>query len=590
MTYLPTGNDCVALPDINAGTGGIGSVNVLHMGFRGLLEIGGHPLLAPFLRVNGVTVPPSGLAWERLRHWVPVATFAAGELQGRITYLAPLGQRGFVLHFALTAGTQRATVDWGWDCRWETTRHVINVAKDMQGLAAVITSPRWNLGPVLEFRGAVPLLALAPHGEDGTGGCATVTGEGALELRRQAELEPGGAAAFLVFWGVGLEEVGAVTAAREMQRTGWESLLGATMSWLSERIHRAEEPELDRLINLNLLFNRFYATGVTLDTEERVCVTSRSPRYYVSAAYWDRDTLLWSLPALTLCDPDCAREALDYVFRHQARNFGTHSRYIDGVVLEPGFELDELMAPLLAVESYVRTTGDRRIMDSAEVQAGLHRALGRVSGRRHPHVDLFETALLPTDDPAHYPFCTYDNVLVWRGLLAAGYLGLDPGGRLAALAGQVRQAIYDRCVVSGPAGPMFAWEVDLAGQHRLYDEPPGSLQLLPVLGFCAADDPIYRNTLAWIHSPANPHSFFGSRFAEVGCVHARHPWVLSFANSLRLPSRRAEAIKLLKAASLDSGIACESIDAESGECVTGAAFATCAGYLATSLWTALQIQ
>ena len=43
---------------------------------------------------------------------------------------------------------------------------------------------------------------------------------------------------------------------------------------------------------------------------------------------------------------------LGYVFGRQRRNIGVHSRFIDGAVLEPGFELDELVAPVLALERY----------------------------------------------------------------------------------------------------------------------------------------------------------------------------------------------------------------------------------------------
>ena len=69
----------------------------------------------------------------------------------------------------------------------------------------------------------------------------------------------------------------------------------------------------------------------------------------MSAAYWDRDSLLWSFPTVVDSDPALARRMLDYVFGRQRRNLGVHSRYIDGTVLEPGFELDELMAPVLAL-------------------------------------------------------------------------------------------------------------------------------------------------------------------------------------------------------------------------------------------------
>ena len=61
----------------------------------------------------------------------------------------------------------------------------------------------------------------------------------------------------------------------------------------------------------------------------------------------------------------------------------------------------------------------------------------------------------------------------------------------------VRRAIYENCVFDG----MFAWSVDLQGGHDVYDEPPGSLLLLPYYGFCAADDPLYLKTAEAISQP-----------------------------------------------------------------------------------------
>jgi len=38
---------------------------------------------------------------------------------------------------------------------------------------------------------------------------------------------------------------------------------------------------------------------------------------------------------------------------------------------------------------------------------------------------------------------------------------------------------------------------------------------------------------------------------------------------------------------MDNGMACESVHEDTGECMTGAAFATCAGFLAFSLFSFL---
>ena len=56
---------------------------------------------------------------------------------------------------------------------------------------------------------------------------------------------------------------------------------------------------------------------------------------------------------------DLDKEALEYALGMQLRNTGIHSRFIDGVVLEDGFQLDEAVAPILAAAAYVRRTGFR---------------------------------------------------------------------------------------------------------------------------------------------------------------------------------------------------------------------------------------
>ena len=75
-----------------------------------------------------------------------------------------------------------------------------------------------------------------------------------------------------------------------------------TLDYLRSRSWHTDDAHLRALYNTNLFFCIFYSTGRTIDTEELVLVTSRSPRYYVSAAYWDRDSLFWSFPGILDAD------------------------------------------------------------------------------------------------------------------------------------------------------------------------------------------------------------------------------------------------------------------------------------------------
>lgn len=582
--YLPTGSEQVSLPRVNEINAGVEDLTFLHMASRGLIDLRGgqlEPLMRPFVAQQGVEAELGGFEWSRLGYWYPRFAARAGALGLEGVILTPVGERGFGYRLRLT-NNGAETVETAFGLRGQTGSawHCVNVDKPIEGALNCYVSG-WSGLPVFEQMCGVPLFALAPICEGECRAEFELAGEGWLwRLERTVRLAPGESAEFTAWWGLGLEEVSAVTSARELQRRGWDWELRRSLAWLAQRSLDLGDEALTRLYNTNLFFCIFFSTGRTLDTEELVLVTSRSPRYYVSAAYWDRDSLLWSFPAVLDADAALAREMLGYVFGRQRRNIGVHSRFIDGTVLEPGFELDELMAPVLALERYVDATGDRSVLADPDVLRGIDGILRKLDAERAEDCELYETFLQPTDDERVYPYITYDNVLVWRALRALGRLFERP--ELTERAERVRRAIYDNCIFDGA----FAWSVDLAGGHDVYDEPPGSLLLLPYYGFCAWDDPVYLKTAEMIRSPDYTYSFAGCEIAEIGCPHAPHPWLLSIGNSL-LCGRSGEALEHLRRTRLDNGIACESVDEHTGECTTGEAFATCAGFICHALRRAI---
>ena len=582
--YLPTGSEQVSLPRVNEINAGVEDLTFLHMASRGLIDLRGgqlEPLLRPFVAQQGVEAELGGFEWSRLGYWYPRFAARAGALGLEGVILTPVGERGFGYRLRLTNnGAETVGTAFGLRGQTGSAWHCVNVDKPIEGALNCYVSG-WSGLPVFEQMCGVPLFALAPICEGKCRAEFEPAGEGWLwRLERTVRLAPGESAEFTAWWGLGLEEVSAVTSARELQRRGWDWELRRSLAWLAQRSLDLGDEALTRLYNTNLFFCIFFSTGRTLDTEELVLVTSRSPRYYVSAAYWDRDSLLWSFPAVLDADAALAREMLGYVFGRQRRNIGVHSRFIDGTVLEPGFELDELMAPVLALERYVDATGDRSVLTDPDVLRGIDGILKKLDAERAEDCELYETFLQPTDDERVYPYITYDNVLVWRALRALGRLFERP--ELTEQAERVRRAIYDNCIFDGA----FAWSVDLAGGHDVYDEPPGSLLLLPYYGFCAWDDPVYLKTAEMIRSPDYTYSFAGCEIAEIGCPHAPHPWLLSIGNSL-LCGRSGEALEHLRRTRLDNGIACESVDEHTGECTTGEAFATCAGFICHALRRAI---
>ena len=589
MAYQVTGNEYLSLPTIRENDGAVEGVTFLYMQVKGLLEIRGTDgLIRPYVELDGQRLPLCPV-WSREHCWIPRFVSEEQKLRFTCTYLTPVGERALVLRLSVqNQSAEPRTIRFGTDGQWDQTLHEVNETTELtEGREAYESG--WNHMFIFSQKPGLPLLAFAPCVADPQQ-FAEIDQQArwnrsdfAYDIYRETVLQPGETAVLDIPWGVGYEGVAASTSAKELLRQGFDAVYGRTVRWLSAREKPLADPKLHELLNTNLFFAFFYASGRTVDTEELCLMTSRSPRYYVSAAYWDRDSLLWAFPAILTVDAAYAREILTYVFTRQARNFGVHSRFIDGTMLEPGFELDELCAPVIALDRYVEKTGDTAFAARPFVQDGLEEILRRLTAKKHPSVPMYETFLQPTDDMHNHIYLTYDNALVCYALRALAKLLNRP--ELAEEAERTRRAVYEHCVKEQNGRPFFAWSVDLNGHFDIYDEPPGSLLLLPFYGFCEESDPIWQNTAAMIRDESYPLSFAGHPIAEIGCKHAPHPWILSICNSL-LSGHADSALLHLSRTPLDNGVACESVNEDTGLCETGEAFATCAGFLSYALYCA----
>lgn len=593
-----TGNEMISLPEIREADGAILSMTFLYMRYKGMISLTGNeetPLFKPFLELDGRRRGLEKLKWSRVCHWIPAFVGTAQDLEVSGTILTPIGERGFIYELTVrNLSAKDMNITMGLEGLWDRAIHEINESKDIDAKKLFYRSG-WNGGShCFDLRDAFSIFSFAPMPEEGMESTAQYKGEGiSYCFRKEITLSAGEEKRVCFYIGLGFEEVGAVTSAKEMYRRGFDYEFDTTVKWLGKRMKKASDIHVEQILNQNLFFNFFFASGKTLDTEELVLATSRSPRYYVSAAYWDRDSLLWSFPSILMADSGYARKMLDYVFTTQIKNVGIHSRYIDGTVLEPGFELDELCAPILALYSYIKRTGDYDIISFPEYRRGIEYVLSSLEEHRDESIELYDTFLQPTDDTIVYPYLTYDNILVWRLFkdLAEIYDAIGQstlGAKFVKKADKLREAILSRCVVEYEGRRVFAWSVDTDGKFNIYDEPPGSLLLAAYLEFCDYEDEVYINTVKKIKDPSYEYSFAGCNISEIGCAHAPHPWILSLCNSL-LCGQKEQVRQILQKTDMDNGIACESINEHTGECETGAAFATCAGFLAYALYHAFGI-
>jgi len=599
---IPTGNDWIALPDIRASDGAIVSFNVLSMRDRGLLQVQGTPradsgpeqatvpAVAPWLAVGAQAPGLQVSQWHLIDDWIPVATAQDGSVQITITYATPPESRAAWIREALVnRGPTASAVRFGLTAHWG-------------GLARVIYSPSIIIGQRLQSQApGMPdthvfsfvenetafAWALAHpdcHHTDSAGDTFTA------ECRRV--LLPGQSTVANFVVSVGLEETsaeyGAHVLAAELANRGDSALLDDERAWIEPRLRKTGNAKLDQFMNRNLLFSSFFAWGRTLDTEQFVGVTSRSPRYYVSAAYWDRDAMLWSFPALLRTDVSRARSALDVALGIQLRDAGTHSRFIDGTTLEPGYELDENAAPIIALAQYWSGTHDSAYL--MQHQAALAALLAGLAAHRDS-TGLYRTEQDAQDQNRRSRYETYDNVLVWRALQSAAMLYRAIGGAVVAQgldkqAQQLRGTILHDLVAAdapGSNGPIFAFGWD--GQHYRFDDvPPGSLLRLPALGFISQGDPLFRRTYQWLHSRSFEYSNVGKPYGLPGSYRLPDTTSWSIADHLRLRIGQRKALKILRASPWDAGIVSEQLDPATAKSVPGGgAFATAAGYLADTV-------
>ena len=596
---LPTGNQWISLPDIRASDGALATFNFLSMRHRGLLQVSGDkgsPVLQPYFTVGGKPLAFQNPTWQLIQYWIPSAHLAVDGFEATITWCAPLDSRAAFLRMTLTNHRAApADVTLGVRAAFGSIDRVTYVPIALRGER--IVAPATWVEPAETFSYITSdtdfAWTILHPGSKGIINAPPTTPTPSVDAGQSKTLAPGESLEADFVLSGGIEEFSSAHNARalreQIERSGAEAIIQQTAHSLASRSRTTGKPELDLLMNRNFLFSELYAWGRTIDTEQFVGITSRSPRYYVSAAYWDRDAMLWSFPALLDSDPSLARDALDYALTIQLRNTGTHSRFIDGIVLEDGFQLDEAAAPLVALSDYIKQTSDTAFLTAH--QSALTRLRDGLLARFDSATGLYSSLQDSQDEFQKLPFITYDNALVWSALTDLGdlYKSLNDSASAADMvkrADALHAAILAHCIspaAPGADGPIFASATD--GKSFVFtDIPPGSLFKLPLLGFLPESDPIFVRTSEWLKSKNYQYSYGDQPFGLPGSYRVPFTTAWSIADQLRLNSGHDNALKILLTSNWDGGIITEGVDPATARMdQAGRAFATAAGYLAHAI-------
>jgi hypothetical protein len=583
-----TGNHWVALPCIHPADASIHVIGMLHRAARSAIEFAGprnHPesersggegplsadatsaLIRPSLMIDGVRHELSDvpIAWERALGWIPTFTCTLGDLVLRGTIFAPYGRDADVSGavYALSLENRaKADVDLTVTLAGALGHRQLRVRTPR----AFEDEPRVSLGAsgavLLEGSSLPGLASVALLADDAAE--ATVDGD-RYAIRRTVKIGAGGREQIAFYLAVGPERDGAEATANVLRRRGWRDLLSATRDALQSLEQTSGHEAVDRLINRNLLFAYFYGVARALDDAQYYLVRTRAPWNGHGLTVRDWDALMWTIPAVQLADPPLARELLLRMCELHGYAPGRGIHYFDGTLFEPGFSLEGVAAYPLAVDRYIRDTGDDRIVDEPALADTLYLASEDLDARRDKRVPLYSTEVSPSGVPAAHPFTLHANATAAQALDVLKRTLDEETARGLEDAEAVRAAIQRHFVVEASGKSTFASAVDLAGSTSVFDDPAASAFWLPLYEAVPRHDSTYRRTVKAID--VTPQSLVQQCARLIG-------------------PEASSVLQWLRRAPLDGGVAAEVVDAD-GRAVANGGDASLSGLLAWTVWYAI---
>ena len=172
----------------------------------------------------------------------------------------------------------------------------------------------------------------------------------------------------------------------------------------------------------------------------------------------------------------------------------------------------------------------------------------------------------PSDDACTYGYLIPSNMfaVVTLGYTAEIMREIYKDETLAAraekLAAEIDEGIKKYGIVEHPKfGKIYAYETDGNGNYVFMDDANvPSLLSIPYLGYCSADDEIYKNTRAFVLSSENPYYYSGKAAKGVGSPHTPKDYIWHIALSMQGltsndPEECRELLDLLKTTDADKG-------------------------------------
>lgn len=268
---------------------------------------------------------------------------------------------------------------------------------------------------------------------------------------------------------------------------------------------------------------------------------------------------------------------------------------------ERKYELDSQMYPIRLAYAYWKISGDSKVFDQTWLKAqklvvktmkeqqrkdGLgsysfqrvtsqpsDTQINRGYGSPSNPVGLVYSVFRPSDDATQYGFLIPSNMMAVVCMRQLSEIAKEVYGDAAFaketsdLAKEIDNAIKKYAVVKHPVcGQIYAFEVDGFGNALMMDDANvPSLLAAPYLGYCSAQDPLYRNTRKMVWSRNNPYFFSGKAGEGIGGPHVGldQPWQMSIIMKGLTsddPKEIRECLRMVKNASGDKNRIHESFN------------------------------
>jgi hypothetical protein len=611
MNWEITGNPYICISRIARETGAIHSINVVHAGLDGLLEwcaarepgADTPPFLLPTVRVDGEVAPLANVRFERVDRWIPRFTAAVlPDLTMTMTLCAPGGWqplvRGALVRIELeNKADANRTLEVSLEGHWQWSLLCIATARPLSSANRLVVAAD---GRVLALEaahgGSGAALALAAAGEgvrvrvDADGSSEFVAEQGAalrFRIGRSLQVRSGRRASVTFTLGVAPERDGAIATARDLAARDANDLVHAGRLELARLTRKGAPRELSDALNRNIVFAYYCGLARGIDDDRLYPLASRATHHGACAIIDEAEVLDWLVPFLTRVDAFLARELLVRMLDAYSDRAGTGLRYLRGGVVAPSFALDALCAYTIAIDRYAEDANDPSMREEPVVQDVLREGDDFAWARLHRDVFLASTERMPSGDQATYPYVAWCNAVLWRFCRALERLWLarpdEPPPHLRGAADELAAAFWQHCTADHDGVRVIAGATDLNGNAAIYDDPEGSLRLLPRLGFCHEEDPLWTDTMELLHSPAYPLWLGDRSFPGLaGNTGRTSASFVALCADLLGPGRE-RALDTIRRMRLDGGVAGRAYDPDTGNIVSGAYDAHVAALLATNL-------